>query len=246
MAELLIAVRNQGVDPQARDGDVVSAMSQHRIDKIHCQHQCFPRNSTGVKVRNGQLAELYWQTVCQYKFEQISRTEVRRTDLRTLDEMVYDKTPHPVDGRYINVALHLASLRRGGDKAGLFGPQNNRWYGGRETQTPATIDTIWGHIENNSTARRVDFFFAPWGLKDFRQLFCIQVDDFDEPTRHRYETHEAAVDGTITRFRRNKVDWRLLTRTNTTTDIRDVAIPVDERADRRYVTVNIVEEKPTR
>lgn len=72
------------------DGDIVSAYSRRRIRHVNAQLICCVRDGDGKKpagrLRDGTLLETYLAATQTYKWERVSRTEVKRTNLRTASD----------------------------------------------------------------------------------------------------------------------------------------------------------------
>lgn len=215
MAELIIKTSTKAPDPAWQDGDIIHAMNDLHIHDVHAQHICHKNlvgfNSDGLRPANS-LTEDYLSEVRQYKFERISQTEVRRSDLFSMSIDVFSDTPNG-DGEYIDVPLFISRWRQH-PKHVIFGkPGTEIWYGGRTLITTAKINDIWVSIEAKTAYLKAHFGKFPWGNEDQKHHLAITVDDFDNTVRSELES--SVYDGTVdppvmTERRKNAVDWRNL------------------------------------
>ena len=97
MAEWAIKIGDSKTPGRYQDGDVVDVFNRRRTRLCHADMICHPRVN-GKKV-GGQLGtaypllEKYLQRQHRYKWERVSRTEVKRTNLWVGGEIVYGATP---------------------------------------------------------------------------------------------------------------------------------------------------------
>lgn len=181
MAEIAIKVGDQGVsDLQYRDGDIIAAFSDRRIGLVHASHLCdcrvFGFNSAGLRDRN-TLAEKMLLRTRKYVFQRVSKTEVKRINLLTLEEDVFSSTPN-ANGEHMHVELFIAR-RKANARHSIFGAEGAEiWYGGKTTQDATTVDDIWSDIEQHSADRRVDHTLWPAGYQDIREHLIVRTDDF--------------------------------------------------------------------
>lgn len=92
------------------DGDILCCWNRRHIRCVHAQHICHVRTAA----RNGDgliplthHARDWFEHTHEYRFERVSATEVRRTNLATLAEDVFSETPNE-DGQAIDVPLFIA------------------------------------------------------------------------------------------------------------------------------------------
>lgn len=166
------------------EGDVLHAFTSRRILDVHAQHVVHPklmiREGGDVgRITPGSLLEFCLERTRQFKFERISARQVRRTNLRTLDEDTISDVPN-ASGEYMNVQLYL-------DRRVAFKPSQNQmfgsagseyWYGGITTTTDAIMDTIWTEIEARTRHVRDDEF--PFTDREKRLYLIIKVDDLTD------------------------------------------------------------------
>ncbi len=264
MAELLLKIGSVGISQaHYQDGDIVAAFNQVRISHVHAQHICLPRNLAGAKPVNAEgfrddltgLARTYFDTVYQYRFERVSRTEVKRILLSDLSEQVFGPTPD-ADGKAIDVPAFVArrldyakrASTKGAGKA-LFGTLGaEAWYGGRTMVDAARLVTIWDAIEARTSQRLVDHFFFPLGRLDFRHFLALQVDDFTTAeglTLVSTEADESDPDTVVLkRKRRHHVVWQTLGLSRSVQDIEDRAKSIDVRQGKLHLRSVVVQQKP--
>jgi len=88
-----------GPHPTYEDGDVLVAKNRRATRCVHAEHICWRRHpSTGLKVggflgTTEPLLEIMQSNCCQYKWERVSASEIKRTNLWTLGEIVYGSAP---------------------------------------------------------------------------------------------------------------------------------------------------------
>lgn len=185
MAEIIIKI---GEGSNYQDGDILCAFNRRIIRCCHAEHICHPWKAglTAECLRPGDSpAEWFEAITSQYKFERISKTEVRRTDMTTDNK----PTIHgPVGKEHIDVEEFLKRRRKakapdGGPKLAIYGTLGaERWYGGRRDVSNAKLDAIWTKIEE-LTERREDeteFSLWPFGFLDIRHHLAVRVEEFTD------------------------------------------------------------------
>jgi hypothetical protein len=140
-----------------------------------------PVDGNGLRVDTLGLSEFWLSTVSQYKFERVSRTEVKRILLSDMSEEVLSNTPNG-NGERIDVKAYVerriahAKRSNAGGKA-LFGtPGREVWYGGRTDVSRPNLTTVWAEIERVTPNRQRDFTSYP-NLNRKKHL-VLQTDDF--------------------------------------------------------------------
>lgn len=178
------------------EGDIIGAYNRRSIREKHAQNLCHPwKNGVspyGLRI-SGSIVEDWYRHTCGRKYEIISPTQLRRTDLDTMYSVVLSEIPiedpnRP--GRYIrtNVAKfmerQLASRAPdGGPKLALFGtPGAEYWYGYRQDFSSTKLDLVWADIENKTPYREVDFAQWPCSYDVLCSFLIISVNDFDDTT----------------------------------------------------------------
>ncbi len=256
MAELYCKI---GTTNTYEDGDILAAFNDHRIQGVHAEHICHIDNAGGgVNVHRSAdtLAEDLLSITSQYKFERISITEVRRTDLTTRDEEIFDDTPRVVDGKNQQMDVRQFVERRlKHHRHSMFGTAGaERWYGGRRDISQAKVDLVWTAIEAKSANLQSDATLWPAGIQDLKEHLALRVDDFDDATSNSIvvpDEEQTGVDKNgdpiiVTHSKRlNSVDWRNISELSADTkeSADDKGISVDGRDSDPLVIENIVNTK---
>ena len=238
MAELAIKIGDSGSPTGYKDGDVLCTFNTRRILWVHAQHICWPRVN-GRKVAGPLLAKMFERTR-QYKWERVSKDEIKRTNLWTLAEVVYGSKPiddpdRPGHKIHCNVAEHFAFHQASG-KLPLFGDTH---YGGRSKSDAATVAFVWDDIEADTPHRRTDFQRWPTGVDDLKEHLFLPTDDFTDATAEAYveeEWDDSDPDAPVlVKKRIKKVDWETLfpmalpSSISTAAQVRNKGLSVDVR-----------------
>ncbi len=236
MAELAIKV---GAGANYLDGDIIAAFNSRRIRCVHAQHICHVKNAgggVGVLRDNAHVVRDWLEHTQKYRFERVSRTEIKRVTLATLGEVLIDGTPKVVDGKmqHIDVALYVAR-RLAHERHKVFGtPGAEIWYGGQIDVSDAKMALVWNAIETKTAFREVDFPLWPVGAKDLISHLFVTVDNFDEAVAADLVSPEEDLtdpDNPIrVKDRRRHIDWRNEIRRNEHKNIEDKTVSVDLRA----------------
>ena len=245
MAELLLKVGTRGPDPDWQDGDILVAPNDRRISQVHLEHFCHVRRAglTRDGRRPDGLARIYREAVYQYRFDRVSNTVIRRTDLWTGDEQLFSDVPRVVDGQFQHI--HVSEfITRALDHSGhgVFGtPGAEIWYGGLKDFAASKLDHVWPEVEDREKIKRADYSLFPWGAEDLKQHLVLKVDDFDDArvATMLAEDRDKITNQTIRR-RTSKVDWRTLDLGVDARDIDDPIKAVDIRASKSFLCVTVV------
>lgn len=214
MAELVFKIDTVGPDPAYQDGDCICAFNDERIQTVHLRHICnvrkFGFNSNGD--RPISLAKTYLENTCKYLFQRISRTEVRRTEIVTGNQVVIDHVSKLIDGQlqHIHVAEYLRRQKRNPNHV-IFSNRAGKeyWYAG--TVTPR-LNIMWDEIELQTPERRRDpkYKVFPASNRELAAYLFVSVDDF---TFSREGVLVSSVlnekEEILLKMRRIKSDWRL-------------------------------------
>lgn len=182
MAEIVLKVKSGA---NYVDGDILAAFNNRMIRCVHAQHICHVKNAgggVGVHRNSAHVTKDFFENTHQYRFERISKTEVKRILLSDLTEEVFDSTPRIVDGQeqYTNVELFVR-LRLRHARHTMFGTAGaETWYGGRKDFSDTALDLVWNAIETKTSNREVDFKSWPCGANDCRSHLFIAVLDFND------------------------------------------------------------------
>ena len=253
MAELLLKIGTDAPDPAYQDGDILCAFNERRMLCCHAEMICHPRLAAltrdGLR-DNGSLARTMLDTVCQYRFERLSRDEIERVDLVTGDRERFGRTPNE-RGEQMDVDQFVKRRLRH-DAHRIFGvPGREVWYGGTIDWSPPKVAAVWDAIEVRSALRRVDHRHWPFTRQERLSFLPIKTDDFNDDVSNTLIAQE--IDETypenpvLVRKRRNRVDWESLTATLGLS--RDDVLDPTRETDGRSVTLTrtaVVEVKPSR
>ena len=231
MAELIIKIGDSPNPLSFRDEDVV-----HAHNDTYLLWQATQRITDHRKVLGGffkpttSMAFKRMEAVRQYKFERISRTEIKRITLADLSEETLSATPN-ADGEAIDVPQYIARRKAAG-KLAMFGTEGRAiWFGGRTDASLTKLSTLWTDTITPETGLLESNHKQKWeGYSNhFRKRWLVVVtDDFSNSRRSVIE--ESDIDLTdpenpITlAIRRHKVAWRSLSGLSAQ-DIADIANP---------------------
>jgi len=175
------------------DGDIIAALSDRRIKHVHsaalCHKKHADRRSNGLIV-NDSLTHDYCKQIYEYRFERLSRDELRITRLPD-GSTIRIKSGEPFtgfDGREQHMEIEEFVRRRrhsddSRDHLPMFGEDGGEiWYGGRCDFSETTLDTIWDAIEQKRDVARTDSDFQLWpfGHLDIHHHLPVRVDSMTE------------------------------------------------------------------
>ena len=235
MAELALKI---GAGANYQDGDILAAFNSRRIRSVHAQHICHVKNAgggRGVLRDNAHVARDWFEHTHQYRFERVSRTEIKRIVLADLSEVVISGTPILIDDRmqHMDVPLYIAK-RLAYERHKMFGsPGTEVWYGGRKDMSSPKLTLVWNAIETKTAFREVNFLLWPAGRLDFKSHLFVTVDDFDETVAT--DLVSAKLDLTdpdnpiVVKKRRRHIDWKTAIDLKEHTAIEDKTVSVDLR-----------------
>ncbi len=235
MAELALKI---GAGANYTDGDILTAFNSRRIRCVHAEHICHVKNAgggIGGLRDNVHVARDWFEHTHQYRFERVSRTEIKRILLADLTEVLIDGTPKLIDGKmqHMEVSLYIAR-RLAHERHKMFGTTGAEvWYGGRTDVSNAKLDLVWNAIETKTDFREVDFPLWPAGNNDLISHFFVTVDDFDETVATDLVSHELDLtdpDNPITvKKRQHRIEWKTIIDAKEHTAIEDKTVSVDLR-----------------
>ncbi|MBN2131266.1 MAG: hypothetical protein JW741_17330 [Sedimentisphaerales bacterium] len=256
MAEIALKV---GAGGTYEDGDVLCAFNRRRILLCHAEMICWPRID-GRKV-GGQLGktqpllEKLYQRTAQYKWERVSETEIKRTNLWTGSEIVYgsekvedpDRPKHMIHCR---VKLYFALRNRSG-KLPLFGSAGKEIaYGGNSKRDAATVGLLWDDIEAGTPLRRVNHERWPAGVQDLKSHLILAVDEFGDAEAESLvapllDEKSLEEEKPVLKKRSHRVDWRAALSaagglSASEADVLDKTRSVDVRGERTFERAGII------
>lgn len=182
MAELAIKVGSNLGTQAYKDGDILCAFNSRRIRCTHAQHICdyrkIGRNGGGLIV-SSSVAKDFFDHTHQYKFQRISKTEIKRITLSDMSEEALSDKPN-VKGEQIAVEEFIRRRKMRSDHY-LFGNIGSEfWYGGRKDFSNAKMDLVWNAIETKTPLRESNHTLWPTGAQDLKVHLFLSVDDFDD------------------------------------------------------------------
>lgn len=242
--ELLLMTRTIGPPPSPQEGDIIVAVNELRTFNVRTQHITNPRRAAKAAktfLGDESLPKRWLEAVSQYRFERISETEVRRTEIRTGTFVVFGPSA-------IDVSQFVANRKAALDP--LFGTDGAEvWYGGRMNITNATLNEVWDYIELETAHRRTDAenSLFPWTPLELRRFLVMPSDDFsDQQTSDlvgplvQNETNDAY---DLVREHRYYVDWDAMPLPVAKPDIRNVSLEVDLRGQFQATIASDVQER---
>jgi hypothetical protein len=171
--EIVVKV-NDGSSPSSyRDGDIVQAFSMQQIYYCHAQHKCHVRNfdftTDGMRVADPLLVKFLEKTNT-YKFERLNSNDVKRTNLITGEESIFNTTPND-NGERINVYQYVS--RRLKNKNHLIFRSNGLeyWYG--KSRSDIDVDSVWNDIETHTDFLQSDHIHFP--LSDIEKRMFLPM-----------------------------------------------------------------------
>lgn len=233
MAEIVLKVKDS---PTYKDGDILCAFSDRRISDVHVQHICHPKNhdfnSDGLRDRN-TLLEIHLQNVMEFRFERVSKTEMKRYNLRTGEVDLFSDKPD-VNGERIDVPFYL-KRRKGNARHKIFGSLGSEiWYGGNARPTEESLDKVWVDIEDRTDDKKSNYPLFPISETEKAHFLGLSVDPFDDlEGAVLVEEDTEEIDGEILNVqkRKHKVDYQAMAiiSAGTQAHIQDMNVPVDVR-----------------
>ena len=251
MAELVLKVGTSGPDPAYQDGDIIHAFTRRAIRCVHSEHICHLKNFgyTPDGLRPDSLAKMWREKTHKYRFERVSRTEIKRTDLATLAEDVLGPTMNTAREQ-IDVPQFIERQLRDGRHC-LFGtPGREVWYGGHIDISHARLNLVWAEIEARTAFREMNF--PRWPLSLDPMILPLPVTDMSDERAElltKEEWHEDPVPrlSRLIRRRNYSVAWRALPSSVglTVTEVLDPSRRIDlRRIMAPFINEVIVQRKP--
>lgn len=228
---LIIKVGTVGPDPNYQDGDVLTAINRRRCRCVHAQHICHPR--VAARNRDGLIlpdhhARDFCEHTHQYRLERVSRSEVMRINLLTLEEEILSAKPND-RGEAIDVEMYF-DRRRKHAHATLFGTTGQEIaYGGAVNFTNANLDRVWQAIEHKTSEREANYQDWPAGQVELRAHLLLRVDDFTDSEAGELESPLVGRNGGTVAKRKHSLEWRGLLTPKQLADVEDRSRMADLR-----------------
>ncbi len=254
MAELLLKVGTVGPDPRYQDGDIVCAWNGRMISQRHLSIIADPRLlAPGHRPVDSHCFD-YYETLCMYKFERVSPTEMLRTNLHNLAEVPELLGPIPnAKGEQVKMGLYLAHQLKSRHHK-IFGVAGAEiWFGGvRKQKDPVRLDAIWAKVEARSGLLKADHLEFPVTDMEKRHFLPISIVEFSDAEMAEFlgsDIEDVVEDGEeFTRpfqIRFSNVDWENLNGMNPgrRAQVRDGGRSADHRQSLGIFDRSIVERK---
>ncbi len=169
------------------DLDILAVFTRLRIRCAHAMHICHvriaQRAGSGLILAT-QTARDWFEATHEFRFDRVSRREVRRVRLADGGGEIISDVPND-SGEYIDVELFIALRTRVSDHY-LFGaPGRESWYGGRKDLSHATLDRVWEAIETKTPELESDHTAWPWRTRDGEAHVFVVIKDVDETEAQR-------------------------------------------------------------
>lgn len=189
MAELLLKVGTVGLEPKYQDGDIVCAFNDVAISQRHLYIIGHPRLlPPGHRSVDSSAFDFY--SLCRYKFERVSRTEVLRTDTTgALPTETFSRTPN-ANGEQIDVVEYIRRRLMHPNHL-IFGtPGLEVWFGGKPDYAAARLDNVWTAVEAREGLLKADHDQFPITETEKRHFLPITIAAFDNAERSNYQARD--------------------------------------------------------
>ena len=171
--EIVVKVNDGPSSTSYKDGDIVQAFSMQGIYARHAQHKCHV-NNFGLTTDGSRSADplliKFLEKTRTYKFERLNSNDVKRTNLITGEEGIFNTTPND-NGERINVYQYVS--RRLKNKNHLIFRSNGLeyWYG--KSRSDIDVDSIWNDIETHTNFLQSDHIHFP--LSDIEKRMFLPM-----------------------------------------------------------------------
>ena len=171
-----------------KDGDIVRAFSMYEIYSCHAAHKCHINNfgltTDGMRSPDPLLIK-YLEKTNTYKFERLNSNDVKRTNLITGQEDIFNKTPNS-NGERINVYQYVTRRIKNKNHRIFRSNGLEYWYG--KVRSDIDIDAVWNDIETHTDFLQSDHIHFPLTEHEKRIFFpinscmhvCEEGDDHDD------------------------------------------------------------------
>ncbi len=255
MAEIALKVGSVSANPeQYQDGDIVAAFNSRMIRCTHAQNICHVKQAGGGRNAHrsdAHVARDWFENTHQYRFERVSRTEIKRITLADMSEVTINDTPQLIDGKMQHMDVERYIQRRlahEGHK--IFGTDGAEvWYGGRTDVSNAKLDLVWAAIESKTAFLEANHTKWPAGGRDLMTMLFLPVNDFSDTDSESYVASEYDLtdpdNPVVVRKRKRFINWRSIVTAQQEANVDNKSLPVDLRDIVNRVNPNlIVQVKP--
>ena len=159
--EIIVKINDGPSSTSYKDGDIVQAFSMWNIYYCHAHHKCHVRNfdftTDGMRVADPLLVKFLEKTNT-YKFERLNSNDVKRTNLITGEESIFNTTPND-NGERINVYQYVSRRIKNKDHVIFRSNGLEYWYG--KSRGDIDVDAIWNDIETHTDFLQSDHIHFP-------------------------------------------------------------------------------------
>jgi hypothetical protein len=159
--EIIVKINDGPSSTSYKDGDIVQAFSMWNIYYCHAHHKCHVRNfdftTDGMRVADPLLVKFLEKTNI-YKFERMNSNDVKRTNLITSEESIFNTTPND-NGERINVYQYVSRRIKNKDHVIFRSNGLEYWYG--KSRGDIDVDAIWNDIETHTDFLQSDHIHFP-------------------------------------------------------------------------------------
>ena len=159
--EIIVKINDGPSSTSYKDGDIVQAFSMWNIYYCHAHHKCHVRNfdftTDGMRVADPLLVKFLEKTNI-YKFERMNSNDVKRTNLITSEESIFNNTPND-NGERINVYQYVSRRIKNKDHVIFRSNGLEYWYG--KSRGDIDVDAIWNDIETHTDFLQSDHIHFP-------------------------------------------------------------------------------------
>lgn len=216
---LAVKIGNHGA---CKDGDILQGFTTVDAIRVELEHICHPRKAGGgvrAHRNSNSVAKDFEEMSYRYRFDRVSKHEVKRLEIDTGEEHIVGALPVEIDGKQQHIMVDQFVKRRlehHGHR--MYGePGSEFWFGGRMKRDYETILKIRDHVYERLGKNIEDRGNAPEGppwpvglVERFSYLFFdveeLTKDRKEELARPIYDAFRAEPE--ILYKRNHFVDWR--------------------------------------
>lgn len=195
--EIIVKINDGSSSTSYKDGDIVQAFSMQNIYYCHAQHKCHVRNfglaTDGMRIADPLLIKFLEKTRT-YKFERMNSNDVKRTNLITSEESIFNTTPND-NGEKIDVYQYVSRRIKNKDHVIFRSNGLEYWYG--KHRSDIDVDSIWNDIETHTNFLQSDHIHFP--LSDIEKRRFLPMSCCTHGHSHDHTdlpTHNACLDCT--------------------------------------------------
>ena len=168
--EIVLKINDGTSTSSYEDGDIIQAFSMKEIYYCHAQHKCHVNNfgltTNGMRIADPLLIKFLERTRV-YKFERLNSNDVKRINLITSEEEIFNDTPND-GGERINVYQYVSQLIRDHKHLVFMSNGLEYWYG--KNRVDIDVDSIWSDIETHTDFLQSDHIHFPLSTAEKRMF----------------------------------------------------------------------------